>query len=202
MRGAVVHRIPGVRSSVRMAGVLPFRAAIAAVVCVCFMNFSLSTVRASSVSYLSQGPSASAVYAQQIPIQALQIEQNLEMVPYYGVPISGDVLQAQGGRSPTSDMCNGSDMSSNSFVCSEFSSGDDVEDSVSGITFRKSCEINVIYATYPAFFHGGDFVPQEGDGRIDFWRGEWPSFSDVSGRTTPDADYVAGVGLVPGDEYH
>ncbi|MDD3661631.1 MAG: hypothetical protein PHG63_01060, partial [Candidatus Dojkabacteria bacterium] len=153
-------------------------------------------------------PSASAVYAQQIPIQPLQIEQNLEMVPYYGVPISGDVLQAQGGRSPISDMCNGSDMSSNSFVCSEFSSGDDVEDSVSGHTFNKSCDINVVYATYPSFFHGGDFYPPAvgdtpaGDGRIDFWRGEWPSFSDVSGRTTPDADYVAGVGLVPGDEYH
>ncbi len=162
------------------------------------------SVSAAAVSYLQ-----SPIIAQQVELQPMLSNVDVEEVPYLPLDLSGaaGVLAAQSSRSPISELCKGADVSSGSYVCSTFSTRDEVSDSVQGERFSKFCKIHIVYATYPAFFKGGDFVDIDGDGRpdadgrTDVYQGEWRSFANVTGRTMPDSVYVDGE-AVPGASYH
>jgi len=149
-----------------------------------------------SVSYISNPLASTGV-----PIISVEDDVNIEMVPYGTFELTqideGEVLSSS-GVSPVSNLCTGGKMTSGEYTCSVSSVDENVSGSVFGDVFSHSCRIDVVLATYPMFFHGGDF---NGDGRIDIYRGEWPSFSDVTGQLQPSAEFVNGE-IAPGDEYH
>ncbi len=147
-----------------------------------------------SVSYLTQP----LVAASSVPFSPVADDLDVTMVPYEQWDLGGEVvLSAQGGVSPVSNACTGGRMTQGNYTCSTFSTSDNVSSFFSGYTFSKSCRIDVVLATYPKFFHGGDL---NSDGRIDIYKGEWPSFADATGQLQPSTEFVGGM-MLPGDEY-
>lgn len=140
------------------------------------------------VSYLSSPP----FVAQSVELEQIQTFQG-QIVEVPGVPIgNGEVLQAQ-----ASTVCSGLDVSSGTYVCSEFSGSTEVSQEVVGHTFSKRCSIEIIEATYPAFYAG---VLANNDARVDYKQGEAPALAHITGNVN-DVDEINGEKM-PGQEFH
>lgn len=150
--------------------------------------------QAGAVSYLNN-----SLASKSVPLNPIDDNIDIKIVPSEELMFDAEVLSSQVNPS---QMCKGSSMTKGGFVCSNVSTKGEVTGFLNGSTFSRSCQIMVVEATYPKFFRGGDFNK---DGRIDIYKGEWPSFSDATGQTQPDAKFVRKGGkveIIPGDEYH